>query len=170
MNKISKLITMTSFSLIVSACGGGGGGGGGNTSASPAQTPDTTPSPTPAQLPASAIQPAAISTSDIVAPVGFSFDIGEKISLSMDYTGTTAGALHLYSESAFVMSNGDVVAEPTSRITTVYPTHTDVVELEVNGNWEQIYARWVPMSSKEQEQIWVITLDQPSNSYHLAFQ
>ncbi|MCW0469492.1 hypothetical protein OH492_12380 [Vibrio chagasii] len=37
--------------------------------------PDATPSPTPAQLPASAIQPAAISTSDIVAPVGFSFDI-----------------------------------------------------------------------------------------------
>ena len=118
MNKISKLTTMISFSLILSACGGGGGGGG-NTSASPAQTPAATPSPTPAQLPASTIQPAAISTSDIVAPVGFSFDIGEKISLSMDYTGTTAGALHLYSESAFVMSNGGVVAEPTSRFTTV---------------------------------------------------
>ena len=165
MNKISKLITMTSFSFIVSACGGGGGGGGGNTSASPAQTPDATPSPTPAP----AIQPAAISTSDIVAPVGFSFDIGEKISLSMDYTGKTAGALHLYTESVFVMSNGEVVAEPTSRITTVYPTPTDVVELEVNGNWEQIYARWVPMSSQEQEQSWVITLDQSSNSCHLAF-
>lgn len=168
MNKISKLITMTSFSLIISACGGGGGGGG-NTSASPAQTPAATPSPTPTQLPASAIQPAAISTSDIVAPVGFSFDIGEKISLSMDYTGTTSGALHLYSESAFVMSNGDVVADPLSRITTVYPTQIDVVELEVNGNWEQIYARWVPMSSSEQEQSWVISLDQSSNSYHLAF-
>lgn len=168
MNKISKLITMTSFSLVISACGGGGGGGG-NTSPSPAQTPTATPSPTPAQLPASAVQPAAISTSDIVAPVGFSFDIGEKISLSMDYTGTTAGALHLYSESAFVMSNGDVVADPLSRITTVYPTQIDVVELEVNGNWEQIYARWVPMSSSEQEQSWVISLDQSSNSYHLAF-
>ena len=168
MNKISKLITMTSFSLIISACGGGGGGGG-NTSASPAQTPAATPTQTPAQLPASAIQPAAISTSDIVAPVGFSFDIGEKISLSMDYTGTTSGALHLYSESAFVMSNGDVVADPLSRITTVYPTQIDVVELEVNGNWEQIYARWVPMSSSEKEQSWVISLDQSSNSYHLAF-
>ncbi|CAK3791541.1 Lipoprotein [Vibrio crassostreae] len=166
MNKISKLITMTSFSLIISACGGGGGG---NTSASPAQTPAATPTPTPAQLPALVIQPAAISTSDIVAPVGFSFDIGEKISLSMDYTGTTSGALHLYSESAFVMSNGDVVADPLSRITTVYPTQIDVVELEVNGNWEQIYARWVPMSSSEKEQSWVISLDQSSNSYHLAF-
>ncbi|MGR5335063.1 hypothetical protein ACPV5I_06530 [Vibrio gigantis] len=169
MNKISKLITMTSFSLILGACGGGGGGGG-NTSASPAQTPAVTP--TPVQSPATPSQPAAaaaINTSDIVAPVGFSFDIGEKISLSMDYTGVTPGALHLYSESAFVMSNGDVVAEPTSRITTVYPTHTDVVELEVNGNWEQIYARWVPMSSKVQEQSWVIKLDQASNSYHLAF-
>ncbi|CAK2726394.1 Lipoprotein [Vibrio crassostreae] len=169
MNKISKLITMTSLSLAITACGGGGGGGGGNTSASPAQTPAATPTPTPAQLPASAIQPAAISTSDIVAPVGFSFDIGEKISLSMDYTGTTSGALHLYSESAFVMSNGDVVADPLSRITTVYPTQIDVVELEVNGNWEQIYARWVPMSSSEKEQSWVISLDQSSNSYHLAF-
>ena len=168
MNKISKLITMTSFSLIISACGGGGGGGG-NTSASPAQTPAATPTPTPAQLPALVIQPAAISTSDIVAPVGFSFDIGEKISLSMDYTGTTSGALHLYSESAFVMSNGDVVADPLSRITTVYPIQIDVVELEVNGNWEQIYARWVPMSSSEKEQSWVISLDQSSNSYHLAF-
>ena len=168
MNKISKLTTMISFSLILSACGGGGGGGG-NTSASPAQTPAATPSPTPAQLPASTIQPAAISTSDIVAPVGFSFDIGEKISLSMDYTGTTSGALHLYSESAFVMSNGDVVADPLSRITTVYPIQIDVVELEVNGNWEQIYARWVPMSSSEKEQSWVISLDQSSNSYHLAF-
>ncbi|CAK1737824.1 Lipoprotein [Vibrio crassostreae] len=169
MNKISKLITMTSLSLAITACGGGGGGGGGNTSASPAQTPAATPTQTPAQLPASAIQPAAISTSDIVAPVGFSFDIGEKISLSMDYTGTTSGALHLYSESAFVMSNGDVVADPLSRITTVYPTQIDVVELEVNGNWEQIYARWVPMSSSEKEQSWVISLDQSSNSYHLAF-
>ncbi|ROS69581.1 hypothetical protein [Vibrio crassostreae] len=167
MNKISKLITMTSLSLAITACGGGGGGG--NTSASPAQTPAATPTQTPAQLPASAIQPAAISTSDIVAPVGFSFDIGEKISLSMDYTGTTSGALHLYSESAFVMSNGDVVADPLSRITTVYPTQIDVVELEVNGNWEQIYARWVPMSSSEKEQSWVISLDQSSNSYHLAF-
>ncbi|CAK2097056.1 Lipoprotein [Vibrio crassostreae] len=169
MNKISKLITMTSLSLAITACGGGGGGGGGNTSASPAQTPAATPTQTPAQLPASAIQPAAISTSDIVVPVGFSFDIGEKISLSMDYTGTTSGALHLYSESAFVMSNGDVVADPLSRITTVYPTQIDVVELEVNGNWEQIYARWVPMSSSEKEQSWVISLDQSSNSYHLAF-
>ncbi|WP_299132645.1 hypothetical protein [uncultured Vibrio sp.] len=170
MNKISKLITMTSFSFVISACGGGGGGGGGgSTSPSPAQTPAATPSQTPAQLPAPAVQPAAISTSDIVAPVGFSFDIGEKISLSMDYTGTTTGALHLYSESAFVMSNGDVVADPLSRITTVYPTQIDVVELEVNGNWEQIYARWVPMSSSEQEQSWVISLDQSSNSYHLAF-
>ncbi|MEZ8035931.1 hypothetical protein [Vibrio crassostreae] len=170
MNKISKLITMTSFSLILGACGGGGGGGGGNTSASPAQTPAVTP--TPVQSPATPSQPAAaaaINTSDIVAPVGFSFDIGEKISLSMDYTGTTSGALHLYSESAFVMSNGDVVADPLSRITTVYPTQIDVVELEVNGNWEQIYARWVPMSSSEKEQSWVISLDQSSNSYHLAF-
>ncbi len=169
MNKISKLITMTSLSLAITACGGGGGGGGSNTSASPAQIPAATPTQTPAQLPASVIQPAAISTSDIVAPVGFSFDIGEKISLSMDYTGTTSGALHLYSESAFVMSNGDVVADPLSRITTVYPTQIDVVELEVNGNWEQIYARWVPMSSSEKEQSWVISLDQSSNSYHLAF-
>ncbi|MCW1891228.1 hypothetical protein OK016_27135 [Vibrio chagasii] len=47
----------------------------------------------------------------------------------MDYTGTTAGLFICTLESAFVMSNGDVVAEPTSRITTVYPTHTDVVEL-----------------------------------------
>jgi hypothetical protein len=169
MNNTSKLIAMTSLSLLVSACGGGGGSGG-NSSASPAQTPVVTP--TPVQSPATPSQPvaaAAINTSDIVAPVDFSFDIGEKISLSLDYTGVTPGALHLYSESAFVMSNGDVVAEPTSRITTVYPTHTDVVELEVNGNWEQIYARWVPMSSKVQEQSWVIKMNQASNSYHLAF-
>ncbi len=70
----------------------------------------------------------------------------------MDYTGTTQ-ALHLYSESAFTASNGDVVVysflEWPNRLSN---THRDVVELEVNGNWEQIYARWVPMSSKEQEQ------------------
>ncbi|WP_215402634.1 hypothetical protein [Vibrio gigantis] len=150
MNNINKLITLTSLSLVISACGGGGGGGGGNTSASPAAA-------------------AITSTADIVAQEGFSFDVGEKISLSMDYTGTTSGALHLYAKAAHVMSNGDVVADPLSRITTVYPTHTDVVELEVNGNWEQIYARWVPMSSSEFEQNWVIKLDQSSNSYHLAF-
>ncbi|WP_172378543.1 hypothetical protein [Vibrio sp. Vb339] len=168
MNYTIKLFTISSLPLLVAACGGGGGGG--SSSAAPAQTPSATP--TPVQTPVSPAQPAVAAitdTSEIVAQAGFSFDVGEKISLSMDYTGTTPGALHLYSESAFVMSNGDVVADPLSRITTVYPTQIDVVELEVNGNWDQIYARWVPMSSSEQEQSWVISLDQSSNSYHLAF-
>ncbi|MEZ9579204.1 MULTISPECIES: hypothetical protein [unclassified Vibrio] len=165
MNYTIKRFTISSLSLLVAACGGGG-----SSSAAPAQTPSATP--TPAQTPASPAQPAVAAitdTSEIVAQAGFSFDVGEKISLSMDYSGTTPGALHLYSESAFVMSNGDVVADPLSRITTVYPTQIDVVELEVNGNWKRIYARWVPMSSSEQEQSWVISLDQSSNSYHLAF-
>lgn len=166
MNYTIKLFTISSLPLLVAACGGGGG----SSSAAPAQTPSATP--IPVQTPASPAQPAVAAitdTSEIVAQAGFSFDVGERISLSMDYTGTTPGALHLYSESAFVMSNGDIVADPLSRITTVYPTQIDVVELEVNGNWDQIYARWVPMSSSEQEQSWVISLDQSSNSYHLAF-
>jgi len=166
MNYTIKLFTISSLPLLVAACGGGGG----SSSAAPAQTPSATP--IPVQTPASPAQPAVAAitdTSEIVAQAGFSFDVGEKISLSMDYTGTTPGALHLYSESAFVMSNGDIVADPLSRITTVYPTQINVVELEVNGNWDQIYARWVPMSSSEQEQSWVISLDQSSNSYHLAF-
>ena len=168
MNYTIKLFTISSLPLLVAACGGGGGGG--SSSAAPAQTPSATP--IPVQTPASPAQPAVAAitdTSEIVAQAGFSFDVGERISLSIDYTGTTPGALHLYSESAFVMSNGDIVADPLSRITTVYPTQIDVVELEVNGNWDQIYARWVPTSSSEQEQSWVISLDQSSNSYHLAF-
>lgn len=138
-------ISIVSISLLT-ACGGGGDGGKSN--------------------PVAAV-PA--SSEDIVAQRDFSFDIGKKITLSVNYAGATKGALHIYSEAAFTKDNGEVIAEPTSRMTTIYPDLTDVVELEVNGNWPNLYVRWVPMSSAESEQSWSIALDEPSNSYHLAF-
>lgn len=141
-----KLISLLSISALT-ACGGGGGGGGGST-AQPA---------TPA------------AAQDIVAQRDFSFDVGEKITLSIDYSGSTKGALHLYSEAAFVKADGEVIPDPVSRITTIYPDLTGEVELEINTNWDSLYVRWVPMTSSESEQTWSIPLGQPSNSYHLAF-
>ena len=64
---------------------------------------------------------------DIVAQRDFSFDVGEKITLSIDYSGSTKGALHLYSEAAFVKADGEVIPDPVSRITTIYPELTDEV-------------------------------------------
>ncbi|MDK9760216.1 hypothetical protein KIV40_34280 [Vibrio sp. D173a] len=138
-----KLISLLSISVLT-ACGGGGGG----STAQPA---------TPA------------AAQDIVAQRDFSFDVGEKITLSIDYSGSTKGALHLYSEAAFVKADGEVIPDPVSRITTIYPDLTDEVKLEVNTNWDSLYVRWVPMTSSESEQTWSITLGQPSNSYHLTF-
>ncbi|MCV5920087.1 hypothetical protein OFN60_42300, partial [Escherichia coli] len=69
------------------------------------------------------------NTADIVAERDFSFDIGEKITLSVNYTGSHEGALHLYSKAAYTTVNGDVIADPTSRITTLYPNMAGDVEL-----------------------------------------
>lgn len=150
MNTSTKLLTIMFASTLVAACGGGGGGG------------SSTPAPTP-------VADEVDDTQDIVAQRDFSFDIGETITLSMNYQGSADGALHLYTKAAFTTENGDVIADPMSRITTVYPTRTSQVELEVNGNWTKLYAQWVPMSASESEKNWVISLNQSNNHYHLDF-
>ncbi|HHP0511805.1 TPA: hypothetical protein ACRZ3R_002557 [Vibrio harveyi] len=150
MNTSTKLLTIMFASTLVAACGGGGGGG------------SSTPAPTP-------VADEVDDTQDIVAQRDFSFDIGETITLSMNYQGSADGALHLYTKAAFTTENGDVIADPMSRITTVYPTRTSQVELEVNGNWTKLYAQWVPMSASESEKNWVISLNQSINNYHLDF-
>ncbi|EKO3841202.1 hypothetical protein [Vibrio harveyi] len=150
MNTSTKLLTIMFASTLVAACGGGGGGG------------SSTPAPTP-------VADEVDDTQDIMAQRDFSFDIGETITLSMSYQGSADGALHLYTKAAFTTENGDVIADPMSRITTVYPTRTSQVELEVNGNWTKLYAQWVPMSASESEKNWVISLNQSNNNYHLDF-
>lgn len=151
--KIStKLLTIMFVPAFIVACGGGGGGGGGSSTPAPTPTVETID-----------------NTQDIVAERDFSFDIGETITISMNYQGSADGALHLYTKAAFTTENGVVVADPMSRITTIYPTRTSEVELEVNGNWSQLYAQWVPMSANESEKNWVVSLNQSNNNYHLDF-
>ncbi|WFB50269.1 hypothetical protein [Vibrio coralliilyticus] len=156
--KHSNRITLSLLvSLSLVACGGGGGGDAGSAGGG-----------------ASATTPAAASTqidntADIVASRDFSFDVGQIITFTVDYSGSSDGAVHLYSEAAFTSDSGEVIADPTSRITTIYPDRTSTVTLEVNSNWQQIYARWVPMVSNETEQSWVVSLDQASNSYQISF-
>ncbi|TOI46057.1 hypothetical protein [Vibrio parahaemolyticus] len=152
MKHSTKLLMTTLISALTVACGGGGGGGGST----------TPPAPTPS------VQ-VLDNTADIVAERDFSFDIGEKITLSVNYTGSTEGALHLYSKAAYTTANGDVIADPTSRITTLYPNMAGNVELEVNGNWTHLYAQWVPMSAQESEQNWSIALNNSNNNYHIDF-
>ncbi|CAI2332597.1 TPA: hypothetical protein ACPVZ6_000134 [Vibrio parahaemolyticus] len=152
MKHSTKLLMTTLISALTVACGGGGGGGGST----------TPPAPTPS------VQ-VLDNTADIVAERDFSFDIGEKITLSVNYTGSTEGALHLYSKAAYTTANGDVIADPTSRITTLYPNMAGDVELEVNGNWTHLYAQWVPMSAQESEQNWSIALNNSNNNYHIDF-
>ncbi|HCG7477853.1 TPA: hypothetical protein NJ403_004896 [Vibrio parahaemolyticus] len=151
MKHSTKLLMTTLISALIVACGGGGGGGS-----------TTPPAPTPS------VQ-VLDNTADIVAERDFSFDIGEKITLSVNYTGSTEGALHLYSKAAYTTVNGDVIADPTSRITTLYPNMAGDVELEVNGNWTHLYAQWVPMSAQESEQNWSIALNNSNNNYHIDF-
>lgn len=151
MKHSTKLFITSLISALTVACGGGGGGGGSSTP------------PTPA------VAEVSDNTADIVAERDFSFDIGEKITLSVNYTGSTGGALHLYSKAAYTTENGTVIADPTSRVTSVYPTETEDVKLEVNGNWTHLYAQWVPMSAKESEQNWSIALNNTNNNYHLDF-
>lgn len=158
MNTSTKLLTIMSASTFILACGGGGGGDSSGGSGSSA-------SPTPAQTASAELT----DTQDIVAQRDFSFCIGDKITLSMNYQGTADGALHLYTKSAFTTEDGVEIADPMSRITTIYPTQTNQVELEVNGNWSKLYAQWVPMSASEPEQSWVITLNQSNKNYHLDF-
>ncbi|EGQ9977188.1 hypothetical protein EM59_007380 [Vibrio parahaemolyticus] len=157
MKHSTKLLMTTLISALTVACGGGGGGGGGGGSTTP---PAPTPTPSVQVLD---------NTADIVAERDFSFDIGEKITLSVNYTGSTEGALHLYSKAAYTTANGDVIADPTSRITTLYPNMAGDVELEVNGNWTHLYAQWVPMSAQESEQNWSIALNNSNNNYHIDF-
>ncbi|MFW1334046.1 hypothetical protein ACEWBD_09365 [Vibrio parahaemolyticus] len=152
MKHSTKLLMTTLISALTVACGGGGGGGGST----------TPPAPTPS------VQ-VLDNTADIVAERDFSFDIGEKITLSVNYTGSTEGALHLYSKAAYTTVNGDVIADPTSRISTLYPNMAGDVELEVNGNWTHLYAQWVPMSAQESEQNWSIALNNSNNNYHIDF-
>lgn len=152
MNTSTKLLTIMFASTLVAACGGGGGGGGGSSTPTPAPVVDETD-----------------DTQEIVAQRDFSFDVGETITLSMNYQGASDGALHLYTKEAFTAENGDVIADPMSRITTIYPTRTNQVELEVNGNWTKLYAQWVPMNAGESEKNWVISLNQSNNNYHLDF-
>lgn len=151
--KIStKLLTIMFVPVFIVACGGGGGGGGGSSTPAPTPTVETID-----------------NTQDIVAERDFSFDVGETITISMNYQGSADGALHLYTKAAFTTEDGVVVADPMSRITTIYPTRTSEVELEVNGNWSQLYAQWVPMSANESEKNWVVSLNQSNNNYHLDF-
>ena len=152
MNIFTRLLTIIFVSLLAVACGGGDGGGGGS----------STPPPEASDDPIK-------GTQDIVAQRDFSFDVGETITLSMNYQGASDGALHLYTKEAFTAENGDVIADPMSRITTIYPTRTNQVELEVNGNWTKLYAQWVPMNAGESEKNWVISLNQSNNNYHLDF-
>lgn len=159
MNTSTKLLTIMSTSTLILACGGGGGddSSGGSSGSGSSSTPTQTAS---AQL---------IDTQDIVAQRDFAFCIGDKITLSMNYQGTADGALHLYTKSAFTTEDGTEIADPMSRITTIYPTRTNQVELEVNGNWSKLYVQWVPMSASESEKNWVISLNQSNNNYHLDF-
>ncbi|AUI88622.1 hypothetical protein BS333_20170 [Vibrio azureus] len=107
------------------------------------------------------------NTESLVAARDFDFDIGTKITLSMNYKGENDGALHIYSEAAYTDSSGDAIGDPRSRLTTVYPKLTEQIELEINTNWQQLYVHWVPMNVNESEQNWVISLNQANNTYHI---
>ncbi|EDP59653.1 hypothetical protein [Vibrio sp. AND4] len=150
MNIFLRSLTVIFAIPLVVACGGGEGSG------SPSPAPEASVAP---------IQ----TTKDIVAQRDFSFDVGETITLSMDYQGSSDGALHLYTRAAFTTENGVEIGDPLSRITTVYPTRTNQIELKVNSNWTKLYAQWVPMSANEREQNLVISLDQSNHNYHLDF-
>ncbi|WP_028022433.1 hypothetical protein [Enterovibrio calviensis] len=169
MNMILKRLNLIALPLILTACGGGGGGdASGGTTGSAADTGNTGGSDVTSSSP-SAEATTLTNTDDIVAARAFKFCIGQTIQLSVNYSGSTSGALHIFSQADYIHANGDVDVDPLSRITTIYPDLTTDVDIEVNGNWEQLYARWVPMSSSESEQTLVINLDESSHSYLVSF-
>jgi len=108
-------------------------------------------------------------TSEIVAERDFSFSTSKNITLSIDYDGQTKGAFHIYHQAAHIGSEGLIIGDPTSRITTIYPEHNQSMDLEVNNNWPSLYIHWVPMSIHESERTWAVTLNQASEHYHITF-
>ncbi|GAL09407.1 hypothetical protein JCM19233_373 [Vibrio astriarenae] len=56
-----------------------------------------------------------------------------------------------------------------SRITTLFASDSQTVDLEVNGNWDTLYLNWVPNLASESEQVEVVTLNQTSHSYLVQF-
>ncbi|EOD81419.1 hypothetical protein D515_04321 [Grimontia indica] len=159
MNITLKRMTLIALPLFLTACGGGGGGDTSTGSGGSGSSDVSSSSPTT----------SLVNTEDIVAARAFKFCIGDAIQLSVNYSGSTPGALHVYSQADYVHANGDVDVDPLSRLTTIYPDLTTTVDIEINGNWEQIYARWVPMSSSELEQTFVVTLNQASGAYVISF-
>ncbi|MCQ6508001.1 hypothetical protein NPM20_24705, partial [Vibrio parahaemolyticus] len=76
------MLITTLISELILAIGGDGGVRGSTTHPAPAPTPSLQ---------------VLDNTADIVAEREFSFEIVEKITLSLNYTGSTEGAFHLYS-------------------------------------------------------------------------
>ncbi|NLS11996.1 hypothetical protein HGP28_03705 [Vibrio sp. SM6] len=148
MKPLNLALSVLPLSILLTACGGGNDGGGSSSSGSVPSTP------------------SPISTADLYASPDFSFDVGQNITLSIDYQNVGAGALTLFSQTLDL--GGSLIADPTSRVLTLRPSNTSAVQLEVNQNWQEIYAQWVPESADEPEQMVVIKLDAASNSYHIV--
>ena len=153
--KCKPVILITSLFLV--ACGGGGDGGGVSGDVAGGNSGQT------------AVSEATVRSQDIVADRDFDFELGSEITLSIDNSSGETGALHLYSSAEYVSQDGTIYADPMSRITTIYPNETPTVSIEVNENWSQLYAQWVPMNSGSMERSWAIELNQPSQSYSLSF-
>ncbi|GEM74793.1 hypothetical protein [Vibrio sagamiensis] len=113
--------------------------------------------------------PKPAQTSQIIAERDFSFNSSKKITLSVEYSVQGKGAFHVYYKAAHVSSEGLVIGDPTSRITTIYPEQDQVVEIEVNSNWSSLYIHWVPMSVYQSELTLAIPLNQASDHYHITF-
>lgn len=168
MNSIIKLSTLISMTALISACGGGGGGGSSTTS-SPAQATEATTEDA-LETPQKTVEALQIEgTQDIVAARDFDFSVGETITLTVQYSSESDGAIHIYSDVAHTFEDGSVAPDPMSRITTLFASESQTVDLEVNGNWDTLYLNWVPNLASESEQVEVVTLNQTSHSYLVQF-
>lgn len=168
MNTFITRTTLLVFSILLTACGGGDGDEGGSISVGGSNSGGTSAG-TSATGSEAVASTQIENTSDIVAARDFSFDVGEKIMLTIQQSSSTKGVIYIYERIEHTFEDGSVAPDPLSHVTTIYPSQTPTIELEVNTNWENLYLQWVPMSSSETEQTWTLPLNESSNSYLLSF-
>lgn len=159
MNRIKYLLIFGMTHLLL-ACGGGGGGGnsGGNSGSDSDSNASNVSAPGATQ---------SIATAEIVAKEDFDFRLGRDINIVINTPAQENGVVHIYSRAEAITSNGEVIPDPLSRVTTYVPRGNNPLGIHVNKTWQSLYFEWVPTTATGTQQISV--LDLRGSNFQVSF-
>lgn len=103
-------------------------------------------------------EPATILTETIVASESFNFASEHELQISIVNPAGHKGAIHLYHGIDHQFSDGSVVADPMTRITSIDSNKTNLINLPLNKNIKQLIWHWTPSTSDELEQTAIIEI------------